>query len=244
LSLAVEARSNSVDREALTSRIAAVDRPLSTQEQAWALLAAHAMVKDPTVSGLTVNGAALSGPFVRRVDADALQVQTITNTSAQPTDITLTTLGVPVGQIDKSGYGYALSREYFDLEGNPVGDTITAGDRMVVVLTIRPAEETRARLMINDALPAGFEIDNPSLLRAGDIRALDWLKTVEAEHAEFRTDRFMAAVNQSGTSAVRLAYIVRAVSPGEFHHPAALVEDMYRPDYRATTASGRVTILP
>jgi alpha-2-macroglobulin len=30
--------------------------------------------------------------------------------------------------------------------------------------------------------------------------------------------------------AFRLAYVVRAVSPGTFHHPAASVEDMYRPD--------------
>jgi hypothetical protein len=39
-----------------------------------------------------------------------------------------------------------------------------------------------------------------------------------------------------------LAYIVRAISPGEFHHPAAVVEDMYRPEYRANTASGRLVI--
>ncbi len=244
LSLAVEARSEAVNPDALTARIARVDRPLSTQEQAWALLAAHAMVQDPTVSGLALDGAPLAGPFVRRLDGATLQPTQITNTADRPTDITLTTLGVRDGATEATGYGYALERAYYTLDGDPVEGDIRVGDRMVAVLTVRPAETTRARLMIDDPLPAGFEIDNPSLLRSGDIRALDWLETADAEHAEFRADRFLAAVNQSGTGALRFAYILRAVSPGTFHHPAALVEDMYRPDYRATTESGRVTILP
>ena len=40
----------------------------------------------------------------------------------------------------------------------------------------------------------------------------------------------------------RLAYILRAISPGTFRQPAASVEDMYRPDYRARTATGTVTV--
>ena len=36
--------------------------------------------------------------------------------------------------------------------------------------------------------------------------------------------------------------MVRAVSPGTFHHPAASVEDMYRPDFRARSDAGTVTI--
>ena len=38
------------------------------------------------------------------------------------------------------------------------------------------------------------------------------------------------------------AYMVRAVSPGRFHRPAASVEDMYRPAYRARTDAGTVTV--
>ena len=91
---------------------------------------------------------------------------------------------------------------------------------------------------------APIEIDNPNLLRGGDIAALDWLATAEAEHAEFRADRFLAAVNWRSDRPLRLAYIVRAVSPGTFHHPAASVEDMYRPQYRARTETGQVSIAP
>ena len=39
-----------------------------------------------------------------------------------------------------------------------------------------------------------------------------------------------------------LAYIVRAVTPGTYVHPAATVEDMYRPDRYARTAAGTLTV--
>ena len=97
--------------------------------------------------------------------------------------------------------------------------------------------------MVNDPLPAGFEIDNPNLIRGGDIAALDWLTTVDTpRHVEFRQDRFLAAVDWTTSDPFRLAYVVRAISPGTYRLPAASVEDMYRPDFRARTDAGSVTV--
>ncbi|MET0408794.1 MAG: hypothetical protein ABW006_10545, partial [Hyphomicrobium sp.] len=39
-----------------------------------------------------------------------------------------------------------------------------------------------------------------------------------------------------------LAYIVRAVTPGTFVHPAATVEDMYRPERYARSAAGTLAV--
>jgi hypothetical protein len=39
-----------------------------------------------------------------------------------------------------------------------------------------------------------------------------------------------------------VAYIMRAVTPGKFVHPAATIEDMYRPERYARTAAGTLTI--
>jgi len=39
-----------------------------------------------------------------------------------------------------------------------------------------------------------------------------------------------------------IAYIVRAVTPGTFVHPAATVEDMYRPERHARTPSGKLIV--
>jgi hypothetical protein len=37
---------------------------------------------------------------------------------------------------------------------------------------------------------------------------------------------------------------VRAVTPGTFVHPAATVEDMYRPQRYARTGAGTLTVAP
>ena len=50
----------------------------------------------------------------------------------------------------------------------------------------------------------------------------------------------MAAFDRYGSSDREFvaAYVVRAVTPGVYAHPAAVVEDMYRPELAARTATG------
>ena len=242
LTLAVEAGSSTVNTSVLSDRIAQAGRTLSTQEASWALLAAHALVKNPSVNGFSVDGEVNTGPLIRRYEAGAVPMQ-ITNTSNVAMDIKLSTFGIPEIAPEAGGYGYKITREYFTMEGAAVTDLrLKTGDRLVAVLTIVPFEGGSSRLMVNDPLPAGFEIDNPNLIRGGDIRALEWLKPARTQHSEFRSDRFLAAVDANGRDPFRLAYIVRAVSAGTYHHPAASVEDMYRPQYRARSVTGQLIV--
>jgi uncharacterized protein YfaS (alpha-2-macroglobulin family) len=243
LSLVAESGSAAIDRDSLAQRISTVGRTLSTQEAVWSLLAAHALTDDTGASGLSVDGADVSGPFVRLLEDDALTPVALTNTKSVATDLTLTTFGVPVVAPDAGGYGYSIERSYYTMEGDPITLPARVGTRYVAVLRIIPVEDMQARLMINDPLPAGFEIDNPNLLRSGDVRALDWLKSTDAQHTEFRADRFLAAVDLRGQKQIDLAYVVRAISPGTYHHPAASVEDMYRPQYRARTRTGQLVVV-
>lgn len=243
LALAAEAGSEAVDRARLSSRLADASGTRSTQESAWTLMAAHALAQTPEDSGLLVNGQPVQGPFVEAADGQDTPELALTAANGRSAEITLTTLGVPQIPPAAGGFGYTIERSYYSLEGQLLdAQSVQAGARFVAVLRVNPHEKTGARLMINDPLPAGFEIDNPNLLRSGDLRDLDWLNPAEAEHAEFRSDRFLAAVNVRDASPVTLAYVVRAVTPGVFHHPAASVEDMYRPAYRARTGTGRVEV--
>ena len=205
-------------------------------------MAANALAAPNVVPGLRVDGQTASGPVVKRLSDRRGGVSTIENISGSTMDVTMTADGVPLVPPAANGYGYAISRSYYTTEGLAISGDIRSGDRMVAVLEITPFEAVGARLIIDDPLPAGFEIDNPNLIRGGDIAALDWLTTAEAEHAEFRSDRFLAAVNHRGSDPFQLAYVVRAVTPGQYHHPAATVSDMYRPEYRANTPTGQVTI--
>ena len=114
------------------------------------------------------------------------------------------------------------------------------------MLTITRERPGKGRTLVVDRLPAGLVIDNPRLVRSGDIGALDWLATIDTpEHVEFRDDRFVAAIDETTMNAdtYTLAYLARASVPGSFAHPAASVEDMYRPDLAARTGAGRFDVL-
>ena len=243
LTLAVESGSTAVDVEALTDRLAGSGN-LSTQEATWTLLAANALIDRPSAEGITINGAPARGPLVQVLDGSATQPIVVANTSDADTTLTVTSYGVPAQDEPAGGNGYAISRTYHAMDGQQVALTdIAIGTRLVVVLEVTPFARGEARLMVTDPLPAGFEIDNPNLITGGAIANLDWLQTeTEVAHSEFRQDRFLTAIDRFDANPFKLSYVVRAVSPGVFHHPAASVEDMYRPDFKARSETGRVTI--
>ncbi|QDC08294.1 alpha-2-macroglobulin family protein [Oceanicola sp. D3] len=245
LALAAEAGTQVINREALSVRVTGQTGYRSTQEKVWTLMAAKALISAAPRDGFTRNGQPVNGPLVEVLaDETASQPVDIRNDSGQTTTLTLTTFGVPTEPEPAGGNGYAIEREYYTMDGMGVDlGAVPSGERMVVVLTVTPFGRRDARLMVDDALPAGFEIDNPSLIRSGDIRELSWLKTVSARHSEFRQERFLSAVDWRSDKPFKLAYIVRAISPGHYHHPAASVEDMYRPAFRARTDAGRVTVV-
>ena len=246
LALAAEAGSDAVDVPALTDAIRARGRgPTSTQEKAWMLLATSALLKRGT-PGLRVDGEPPEGPIVRTIRPGEVSHRPITVENAGPaTEIVLTTAGVPTEPGPAGGNGYRIERSYYSPEGEQVGtERVAQNARLVAVLTVETEQDLAGRLIVDDPLPAGFEIDNPHLLRAGAIDAFPWLTpSDEVRTAEFRTDRFLAAVDHDGKGTFHLAYIVRAVSPGHYRHPAAIVEDMYRPEHRAWTKTGRVEVV-
>ncbi|TVS00906.1 MAG: alpha-2-macroglobulin family protein, partial [Rhodobacteraceae bacterium] len=244
LALAIEAGSTAVDRVQLAGMLSgrAPADQLSTQEATWALHAAMAMGAE--AQGLTRDGVPVLGNVLALYDGAPV---TIGNQGAREVTVTLTAFGVPEVPPPAQGVGYTITRSFYSVEGEEVDPaSIRVGDRVVTVLEVRPDRGVSGgRLMIDEALPAGFEIDNANLLREGDIRALDWLAVHDiAEMTEARSERFLAAVDWTSDAPLRLAYIARAVSPGSFHHPAAKVEDMYRPTNRAISATGRVVIAP
>ncbi len=220
----------------------------STQDDAWLLLAAHALMEGAAKPKLTVDGKPVEGVLYRSFGADSLKASpaVVENSGERSVDAVLTAIGVPLAPPAAGGSGYRIERAYYDLEGRRIDPSgVAQGKRMIAIVTVRAEQKRAARLIVDDPLPAGFEIDNPNLLKAGDIAGIPWLDVVQAPaHKEFRADRFVAAVERSKDDPLQfqLAYVVRAVSPGVFMHPAASVEDMYRPQQRAWTGQGRVEV--
>ena len=251
LTLAAETNADGVDLHSLATRIAVTatrDQYASTQEDAWMLLAAAALIKDSAKTEFVIDGEKIAAPLFRRFSGDhiASAPVTIQNLGTDGLQAVVSATGVPVTPEAKGGNGFTIERAYF----TPTGDaadiaTVKQNDRFVVVLTVTADHDYGGHIMVVDPIPAGFEIENPDISASGDTSAFDWLTTDTATHTEARTDRFVAALDRDDGDALQysVAYTVRAVSPGVFAQPAATVEDMYRPELFARSATGKVEVV-
>lgn len=219
----------------------------STQEQAWMLLAARALKGEDKDVKLDINGSLETGGYAKNIAGDDLLQSPIriTNVSKDPVTAVVTTVAPPAQPLPAGGDGFEITKTYYSLEGEEVNiSEATQNERYVVVLSVTPKHDWQQRIMLTDLLPSGFEIDNPSLVNSAALSNFDWLPETEAAHTEFRYDRFVAAFDRTAGESgdITLAYVVRAVTPGTYDNPAASVEDMYRPQFSARTATGRMEV--
>ena len=173
-----------------------------------------------------VDGEPVKGALYRRWSGPALAGQ---SRSLSPTpDRARRARRLGFGRADRAGpgarKGYAIERTFYKLDGTKTrrAQSITQNERVVIALKVTEAEARYARLLVVDRLPAGLEIDNPTLVDGGSIEAFSWLnKDVEPAHTEYRDDRFVAAFDRArGQSAFfTIAYVVRAVAPGRYIYP-------------------------
>ncbi|MDR6100643.1 uncharacterized protein YfaS (alpha-2-macroglobulin family) [Agrobacterium larrymoorei] len=219
----------------------------STQEQAWMVLAARALKGEDKDIRLDVNGTLQQGGFSQRMSGDELLQKplNLTNASANPVTAVVTTVAPPSTPLPAGGEGFTIEKTYYTMDGEQVNvSEVKQNERYVVVLTVIPQNDWQARILVTDLLPAGFEIDNPSLVNSAALTNFDWLPETEAAHTEFRYDRFVAAFDKTAgdSSEITLAYVVRAVTPGTYDNPAASVDDMYRPQFSARTATSKMEV--
>ena len=216
----------------------------STQDMSWMVLASLAVQKQAKDIRLDVNGAAHDGSLNRVFrDANLMQEVRVTNKGASPLKAVVAVSGSPLVAEPASSNGLVIERKYYTTDGQPADETkVKQNTRLVAVLNVSKAagEAESGNFLLVDALPAGFEIENPELVSSGSTASLPWLSdTTYASYTEFRDDRFVASFTNSSA---KLAYMIRAVTPGTYAHPGATVEDMYRPDLNARTATGTVTV--
>jgi uncharacterized protein YfaS (alpha-2-macroglobulin family) len=250
LALAAETKPVGVDLSALTKLVADqrdLARWTNTQEDAWTLMAAAALGTSATDGKVTLNGEAVTGAVYRRYhDEDISAPVKLANTGNTPVEVKVTTTAIPVTPPAASSDGFTISRQFFLPDGTPADlSSVQQNDRFVVVITATPTTLGSGQYVIADAVPGGFEIENSDLSAGGGVGDMSWLSLTSPAHVEARTDQYVAAFRYlSDVQAFTTAYLVRAVSPGSFALPGATVEDMYRPEYRANTEAGRISIDP
>ena len=137
----------------------------------------------------------------------------------------------------------SIRREFLDLNGQAIDPRELEQGQLIVV---RLAMDTKGRrldqLVIEDLLPAGWEIENPNLATA---QQFPWLKVKEEadRHREARDDRMLIFTGPV-EGQVNFHYAARAVTPGTFALPPVTVAGMYEPDIRGVAAGGEVRVVP
>lgn len=237
-------------------------RYTSTQEKLWLLLATLNVVGEGGSFDLELAGTRVTGarqPLTRRFDsADLADTMLVRNIGSVPVQQRLTVVGVPSEPLPAASRGFFVARTYYTLDGAPAGGdlaparggaadapwTVEQGERLVAVIDGQADTGLAHQALVVDLLPAGFEVENTRLSGQSGTGALDWLPALTpTTHVEIRDDRYVAAFDLArGQRDFTLAYLVRAVTPGEYAHPPLLAEDMYAPEYRARTSLDRVRV--
>jgi uncharacterized protein YfaS (alpha-2-macroglobulin family) len=220
---------------------------LTTQEKAFLLLAARALGGEAVT--IEIEAAAfdsVEGQSEFRLDPAQLgEAYSFSNAGEGPVWVTQVNHGEPTSAPPAAEEGVRVQKRLSTLDGRPVDpSTIVQGDRMVIDITLAPREVRTIPAIIVDLLPAGFEIE--AIIQPEETMSrgpYSWLGRLGAARiAEARDDRFVAAIDLSNRRTTRVAYIVRAVTPGEYTFPGAVLEDMYRPDVFGRSESGNIVI--
>ena len=250
IALAYEAGDPDIAR-GLQGRLAGTVRDpdaLNTQEQARLIQAAHFMLKASGAPRIEASGVTALRPAggAPRWAVGRLAEARFVNRGAGAIWRTVTVRGAPLRAPGASAAGLALAKTYLTLGGAPVDlSKVRQGDRVIVRLAGRSLQGHTIMLAVNDALPAGFEIETvlgPADAQDGPFKFLG--KLTEAGVQESRDDRYVAALNALGGKDFTLAYVARAVTPGTFFLPGAQALDMYHAFVTARTNAGRLIVAP
>ena len=224
-------------------------RYTSTQEQVWLLLAAHALSNNRQESlQLAVNGRPLVTDQVYYLTPTSEQVRQgieLSNQGTQAAWYSLYSSGVPKSPQPPEQQGFTVSRRYYNRRGEIVDPAqVEQNETLVAVISGKVLTDYNHQALIVDLLPAGLELENARLGHGDTTSNYDWLPALSSTvHTELRDDRYVAALDlENGQREFTLAYLARAVTPGEYTLPAVFIEDMYKPWYYGRGTLANLTV--
>ncbi|NPD69640.1 alpha-2-macroglobulin family protein [Lichenicola cladoniae] len=234
---------------------------LNDQEKAGLLGVAAAMDRDDPAVRIAVNGKEVADPvhlpqaFTPDTD-DIAKGYTVSNTGTRPLWLTTTVTGTPTQAPPATDTGYSVRAEALTMSGDRF-DTrhLRQNDRFIVLVSGSADGGDVHRTILVSMLPAGWEIESTITDGQDGFDFLGELTHAKSEQAQ--DDRFVAifgtdpdkardtGVSKSlGQNEYRLAYVVRAVTPGSFILPETVVTDRYRPTITGRTAASRTEVAP
>ncbi len=174
---------------------------------------------------IRATGVRTDGPA--RFSVGRLADARLVNLSAGAIWRTVTVAGLRISPPAADGAGLHLDKRFIGLDGvgvNPAA--LRQGQQVIVRLSGRADSQASMQAVIDDALPAGLEIE--AVLKPADAQGAPtgddarptapgrfaFLgKLSEASLQEKRDDRYVAAFRLQGGKPFALAYVARAVTP-------------------------------
>lgn len=253
LALAAETDDSNLVVELTNEVVSELPEPdrLTTQEKAFLLMAANALSKgatdvDLSVKGSVVNVAEGKSYFVEETvfdgDNEEAQIPTFTNDGEGPLWVTSIARGAPENAPQAIRNGLTVNKSVFRMNGRKTTlNNMKRGDQAVIVLSVTPQDKREHPLIVADLLPAGWEIQ--AVLTPETSGPYSYVGDLSyPDIAEARDDRFLASMTVRDGDRAQFAYVVRAVTPGDFALPGVVAEDMYRADVFGRSGAGRVQI--
>ncbi len=243
------------------TRQLAKEKYLSTQEQAWLVMAALTLGSNEPLQldiikdrGRTT--VADRSFFTMKNSGTALLAKPVMlkNNGGSAAWVVSTAEGAPDREPEPVKNGFSVWRQWYSMDGKPISmETISQGEMVVVVLEGRVAAGADYKALLVDLLPAGVEIEKTGL--DGGSGFLFWLGDLTpTRYEDGLDDRFVAAFDTDQLKPVqtkhdrdrekpfRLAYLARAVTPGSYTVPPVEVEAMYQPAIRGRSKAAKVVI--
>ncbi len=227
------------------------DQWASTQENAQALIALGKYARYFAKEDIDFTGSIKLGDAVRTFNSRTLLEIFDMDLAGKSLEVAVagkgkayaywTSEGVPLDpQAKEIDSGMKVRRSFLDREGKAVDlKTIKQGDALIVDLSIEGAGGIK-NIVLEDLLPAGFEIENPRLKNSQHLD-IDPADLIDPVHLDIRDDRLVLFLDVDKDT-VHYRYIVRAVTKGDFILPAVKAEAMYDPSIVSVSGQGRVEV--
>lgn len=146
------------------------------------------------------------------------------------------------GAIKEEDQYLRVRREFYTRTGQPItGSTFKQNDLIIVRISLSTTDGSKAdNVVITDALPAGFEIENPRLVAQAEMK---WTSNAsEPQYIDMRDDRIHLFTQATGTTKYYY-YSVRAICPGNYKQGPIAADAMYNGEYHSYFGSRRVRIV-
>jgi uncharacterized protein YfaS (alpha-2-macroglobulin family) len=138
-------------------------------------------------------------------------------------------------QVRRSFYSYKTGRLIPDFR-------FYQGELIVCKIELTGFDRNAENIVITDLIPAGFEIENPRLNPATELK---WVpkNPMNIQYMDIRDDRLLLFTNLVRNRTNEFYYLLRVVNQGTYQLPVIGAEAMYDQEYHSYHGAGVVKVL-